>query len=291
MQINKDHKVNTQQIETQLGERINTISLLKETSCSLLYCVETERKYVWKTTKQQAIEKEFDNHRKIYECQLREKDKLNFRIPQVYFLSGDRKSYLMEYIEGGTNLLDVLLQNRDDTSNVFRRTGRCLRQYHDLATKYLTKDKESILTHNTIKQLLDRRAGRKIKSCLDDFGQDSYRIIFKDFTLSNVVLDKSNNIYFLDFQNIYYYAPLYYDLARFIDTTKVFALVRRPLFFLLNRRSVSLALENFLEGYDDTLNKAQLKRMQYLHRREHIQMKANKSKPDSIILKLIYAAI
>ncbi len=291
MQMNKDHKINTQQIETQLGEVINTVSLLKETSCSSLYCVETERKYIWKTSKKQSIEKEFDNHRKIYECQLREKDKLNFRIPKTYFLSSDRKSYLMEYIEGGVNLLDVLLQNRVETADVFRRTGRCLRQYHNLATKYLTKDKENILTHNTIKQLLGKGAGCKIKSCLDGFGEDSYRIIFKDFTLSNVVLDKSDNIYFLDFQNIHYYAPLYYDLARFIDTTRVFALVRRPLFFLLNCRSVNLALESFLDGYDDTLDKTRLKRMQYLHRREHIQMKANKSKLDSTILKLIYTAI
>jgi len=289
--MNKDHKVNTQHIETQLGERINTISLLKETSCSLLYCVETERKYVWKTTKQKTIEKEFDNHRKIFECRLGEKDKPGFGIPKIYFLSGDRKSYLMEYIEGGTNLLDVLLQNRADTGDLFRRTGRCLRQYHNLATKYLAKEKENILTHNTIKQLLDKRGGYKIRGCLDSFSQDSYRIIFKDFTLSNVVLDKNNNIYFLDFQNIYYYAPFYYDLARFIDTTRVFALVRRALFFLLNRRSVNLALEGFLGGYDDTLNKVQLKRMQYLHRREHIQMKANKSKLDSTILKLIYTAI
>lgn len=278
-------------IETQLGEKINTISLLKETSCSSLYCVETERKYVWKTSKQKTIEKEFDNHSKIYECRFRKKNKLNFRIPKTYFLSSDRKSYLMEYIEGGVNLLDVLLQNRAETADVFRRTGRCLRQYHDLTTKYLLKEKEDILAHNTIRQLLSTRQAAKIKSCLDGFSQDSYRIIFKDFTLSNVVLDKSDNIYFLDFQNIHYYAPLYYDLARFIDTTRVFALVRRPLFFLLNRRSVNLALEGFLGGYDDTLDRIQLKRMQYLHRREHIQMKANKSKPDSIILKLIYTAI
>lgn len=291
MQMNKGHRINTQQIEAQLGEAINTVSLLKETSCSFLYCVETKRKYIWKTTRQKTIEKEFENHRKIYECRLKEKDKPGFRIPKTYFLSSDRKSYLMEYIEGGVNLLDVLLQNRDETADVFKKTGRCLRQYHELATKCLYKEKEDILTHNTIRQLLAKRAGRNIKRCLDGFSQDSYRIIFKDFTLSNVVLDKSDNIYFLDFQNIHYYAPLYYDLARFIDTTKVFTLVRRPLFFLLNRRSVNLALENFLNGYDDTLDRTRLKRMQYLHRREHIQMKANKSKLDSIILKLIYTAI
>jgi Ser/Thr protein kinase RdoA (MazF antagonist) len=158
-------------------------------------------------------------------------------------------------------------------------------------TKHLAWNKEDMLVHDTAGQLLDGRKGRRIKRSLDEFDDDSYRIIFKDLTLSNIVLAESGDIYFLDFQKIYYYAPFYYDLARFIDTGKVFSLVRRPLFFLLNFSSINCALKSFLDGYGGGVDEARLKMMQYLHRVKHIQIKANKSKLDSLILKLIYYII
>ena len=289
--MNEKQQPDKNVIENLLGEQIDTISLLKETSCSLLYYVRAKRQYLLKKSKKESIHEEFDNHKRIYECWLKEKENLGFRIPEVYLLDAGKKFYLMEYIESGLNLLEALFQNKDNTNEIFKRAGECVNQYHNLATKYLSQNKESMLEHDTIKQLLDDRGANKIRKTLDDFDDDTYRIIFKDFTLSNIVLDGNNNIYFLDFQKIYYYAPFYYDLARFIDTGRVFSLVRRPLFFLLNFSKINRALNSFLDGYSDALDKTPLKKMQYLHRAEHIRMKANISKLDSMILKLIYCIV
>ena len=276
------------EIETRLNEQIDSITLLKETNCSFLYYTRGKREYVLKKSKEENISEEFDNHRKIYECWFREKENLRFKIPEIYFLSSDRKFYLMEYIENGISILDVLLRGKNDINELFRRAGECINQYHWLVTKYLAENKRSMLVHNTIRLILDGKAGNKIRRCLDEFGDDTYKIIFKDFTPSNIVLDQNKNVYFLDFQKIYYYAPFYYDLARFIDTGKVFSLVHKPLFFLLNSSKIDDALKSFLDGYDSRLDKACLKRMHYVHRKEHIQMKLNKNWFDSIILRIIY---
>ena len=289
--MNEKQQPDKNVIENLLGEQIDTISLLKETSRSLLYYVRAKRQYLLKKSKKESIRQEFDNHKRIYECWIKEKENLRFRIPEVYLLDAGKKFYLMEYIESGLNLLEALFQNKDNTNEIFKRAGECVNQYHNLVTKYLSQNKESMLDHDTIKQLLDDRGANKIRKTLDDFDDDTYRIIFKDFTLSNIVLDKDNNIYFLDFQKIYYYAPFYYDLARFIDTGRVFSLVRRPLFFLLNFSKINRALNSFLDGYSDALDKTPLKKMQYLHRAEHIRMKANISKLDSMILRLIYCIV
>ena len=244
-----------------------------------------------KKSKTRSIEEDFENHKKVYELWRREKENFGFKIPEIHFLSSDKKSYLMQYIAGAVNLLEVLLGGRDDTDEIFSRAGKCVNQYHSFATKHLARNKEDMLVHNTVAQLLHGRKAHKIRRCLDGFDTDTYRIIFKDLTLSNIVLAESSDIYFLDFQKIYYYAPFYYDLARFIDTGKVFSLVRRPLFFLLNFSRINGALKNFLDGYGSEVDEAYLKRMQYMHRAEHIRMKANKSKLDSMVLKLIYSII
>jgi hypothetical protein len=277
-----------EQIETKLGEKINTVTLIKETSCSFIYHIKTNREYVLKKTKSETIEREFDNHEKMYGLWFAEKKNLSFRIPEIFFLNEDKKAYLMEYISDGKNLLEILLQKRIDTVDVFYKTGACLNQYHGLATKYLAADRQNINEHNTIKQLLNSRLKNKVTTCLDIFSTDTYRTIFKDFSPSNIVADNKGNIYFLDFQNLHYYAPFYYDLARFIDTTKAFTLVRKPIFYMRNFPSINKALNSFLDGYGVKIDNLLLKKMQYLHRKEHIRMKANKSNLDATILRLIY---
>ena len=278
-------------IEKQLNEKIDGITLIKETSCSFLYHIKAQKQYVLKKSKAQSISEEFNNHKKIYECWRKEKENLNFKIPEVYFLADDEKFYVMEYIRGAVNLLQLMFRNKNNAAEIFKRAGECMNQYHAFTTKFLFDDKQSMLVHDTIKQLLDSKAADKVRKCLDAFGEDTYRIIFKDFTLSNIVLDDNNNIYFTDFQKIYYYAPLYYDLARFVDTGKVFALVKKPLFFLRNCGKINSILNSFLHGYNPGLDRELLKKMQWLHRAEHIQMKANKSRQDALILKLIYRII
>ena len=278
-------------IEKQLNERIDSFTLIKETSCSFLYHVKAQKQYILKKSKAKSISEQFNNHKKIYECWLSEKENLNFKIPEVYFLSNDEKYYVMEYISGAIDLLQLMFQNKNNAAEIFKRAGESMNQYHTLTTKSLFGGKQSMLEHNTIKQLLDSKAADKARAILDSFSEDTCRIIFKDFTLSNMVLDDDGNIYLIDCQKIYYYAPLYYDLARFIDTGKVFALVKKPLFFLLNCGKINAILNSFLNGYNPELNRELLKKMQWLHRAEHIQMKANKNKLDAVILKLIYCII
>ncbi len=285
------HDIEKDTIEKQLNEKIDSIELIKETSCSFLYHIKAQKQYVLKKSKAKSISEQFNNHKKIYECWRKGKENLNFKIPEVYFLAGDKKYYVMEYISGAVDLLQLLFQNKNSAAGIFKRAGECMNQYHGLATKSLFDDKQSMLEHNTIKQLLDSKAEDKVRAVLDSFSEDTCRIIFKDFTLSNIVLDDSGNIYFIDFQKIYYYAPLYYDLARFIDTGKVFALVKKPLFFLRNCGKINAILNSFLNGYNPELDRELLKKMQWLHRAEHIQMKANKNKRDAVILKLIYCII
>jgi len=281
-------EIDTLFVEKKLGEAISHVTLLRETSCSFLYCLEGDKKYVLKQSKKADISHEFQNHQIIYECWAKDKENLDFKVPQVYFLSDGRDFYLMEYIDGAVNLLDVLFQHHHDRDEIFRRAGVCLRQYHGLTTRYLLEKRKSIFVHNTVEQLLNSKSAEKLKSWLNEFDEQTYRIIFKDFTFSNLALDRSGQLYFIDFQNIYYYAPFYYDLARFIDTFKVFALVRRPGFSLLNRGKIRSALESFVQGYDTKLDRGQLKTMQQFHRAEHIQMKAAKDKFGALVLRLIY---
>jgi len=278
-----------QVIETRLGEKIDSVSLLGKTSCSFLYRLKGSKEYVLKQSIKGDISHEFQNHQTIYDCWA--KESLDFRVPQVYFLSDRKDYYLMEYIDEAINLLEVMFQNRSDRDDIFHRAGTCLSQYHALTTKYLIENQKSIFLHNTVEQLLNSKYSEKMKRLIDKFDEQTYRIIFKDFTFSNLALDRSGQLYFIDFQNIYYYAPFYYDLARFIDTFKVFALVRKPVSFPFNCDRINVALESFLQGYDEKLDRQQLKTMQQFHRAEHIQMKVAKDKLGALVLKLIYCML
>lgn len=280
------YKIDQEILGKQLDEKIDDINLLTETDKSFVYHVVGKQEYILKMSKGPSIEEEFNNQKTIYECWCAEKEHLGFRIPRIYFLSEDGKFYIMEYIQG-RNLLAALFKYKKDTNETFREIGECIHQYHNITTKHLLNHRENITEHNTIKQIL-KNTSKNVKECLDDFQEDMYKIIFKDFTPSNVFLGRNGEIYFLDFQKVHYFAPFYYDLARFIDTTKVFTLVKRPLFFLFNFNKINNALKSFLSGYDPNLDKKCLRKMQYLHRIEHIQMKANKSMFDSIILTIIY---
>ncbi len=273
-----------------MNERISSISLFRETSCSLLFRVRAGKEYVLKKAKRKNINHEFLNHKTIYHCWLDSKEKLDFKIPALFLQTADKKAYLMEYIDG-VNLLDMLLKNNDKAAEVFKLVGKCLHQYHRLATRRLAEKKIDITEHPAVKKLLEGPKAEQLKNYLSLFKQDSYRILLKDFTPSNILVHKNNDIYLVDFQNIYYSAPLYYDLARFIDTTKVFTLVRRPLHFLLRHRRLTRILDGFLEGYGEKLDPAHLRAMQRFHRAEHILSKLDNEKLDAMILKLIYCLI
>lgn len=279
-----------EEIEKQLNEKLSSIRLLRETDCSFLFQINAKRNYVLKKSKSRDINQEFSNHKIIYRCWSEEKDNLAFKIPALIFQTADKKAYLMEYIDGA-NLLDMLLKNGERTAGIFKRVGKCLCQYHRLVTKYLDEKKIDITEHPAVKRLLEGPKAEKLNSCLRLFDRDSYRILLKDFTPSNIVIHKNNDIYLVDFQTIYYSAPLYYDLARFIDTTRVFTLVRRPLYFLLGYRKLNRILDGFLEGYGKDPDPAHLRAMQRFHRAEHILSKLDNHKLDAMMLKLIYCLL
>ena len=286
--MNEHYRAMMVAIDTQLQERIEALSPLKETSCSRLYLARGRQTYVVKQAKKENIRQEYDNHRTVYDCWRQEADHVDFRVPETYCISEDQTYYVMAYIEGAKNLNDLLRQDLEDIRKPFAEVGVSLRQYHRVMTDHLGQDPENILSHDTMEQLLGRERAARLLADFATFNEETYRVIFKDVTASNILLGGDGRVYFIDFQHIRYWAPLYYDLARFIDTTQALTLVHRPLFFLKERHKINSVLRCFLDGYNGEFNEADLRRMQGVHRREHIQMKRKHGWLDAVVLSLIY---
>jgi hypothetical protein len=119
--------------------------------------------------------------------------------------------------------------------------------------------------------------------------QDRFGIIYKDFTPSNIVVDLQGTMYFLDIQDDFYRAPLAYDWARFIDTTKVFSIVRKPS-MIFSFDLVKRAVNAFLEGYGGAADEY-FQSIQFVHRTEHVHIKITKTRMRGIILKLLYMIV
>jgi hypothetical protein len=275
-------------VHQSVGEKTERCLLINETACSWLWLISGQSKYILKINKKNNIKEEYENHKTIYDLWSQNESGLDFQIPKPYAIGNNYQEYIMDYVEEGQNLLEILFRNDHRADNIFLRTGQCLCQFHELTTRGLINAKQDLLLHNSIAKILKKKKGKKLKKLLGEFSNNTNKVIFKDFKPSNVVVDKNNKIYFLDFQKIYYYAPFYYDLARFIDTTKIFAIVKKPLFSLSNRRYINSAIQSFLIGYGDGIVLGDLKKMQKLHRSEHICMKRNINIFDSIVLKFLY---
>ncbi len=277
--------------EKRLNEKFSEAVLLKETSCSFLYRLSGKKQYLLKKGKTEEFTDEYENHKIIYELWNAEKDYLDFKIPELYFVCDEEQFYVMEFISQGTDLQKLLQQDLDKAKNAFRRTGDCLRQYHDLTTRRLSHSKENIFDYKHMVQLFQRGYRNEIMDVFDQFEEGDYRIVHNDFKPSNVVLDSNGNIYFLDFNQIYFYAPFHYDLIRFIDTAKVFALINAPARYMFDARKINATLEVFLQGYSGNIDRTLLKKMAEVRRKEHIQMKLNYRWLDAAVLKIIYYLI
>ncbi len=277
-------------IEQRLAERVESMHLLAETAPSRIYLVRADRQYVVKESKKGSIVQEYSHHKAIYECWLPRRDQLGFGIPRPYFLSDDRRFFMMEYIEGD-NLLRILLQGTGDVQGLFRQTGQYLRQFHDMTTNHLALQTRPLTECDSIRKLLTGPQRPLLDTCLGAFSETTYRAIFKDFTPSNVVINQAGQVYFLDYHELGYYAPFYYDLARFVDTTRVFGLIRRLPYSAIGFHRVRQALACFIEGYGNEAEPALLKKMQIVHRREHVRMKLDYSLWRGILLRLIYVVV
>lgn len=286
--------IQTQQLEAigqRLTDDIEYAELLKETSLSNIYLLSGRQKYALKENKNGNIRTEYDNHRRIFDIWSGHKEAVEFYVPKPYLLSDDESFYVMEYIAEAIDLKDALPMQGEKALVLYNRTGRCLRQYHEMMTEEIVDRRMDIQSHPPLTKLLAGKNGEHLREVLSKFNEDCYRIIFKDFTFSNVMVDTKNEIYLFDFQKIEYYAPFYYDLARFIDTLKVFTFLEHPVFAIRHWPLIKKATKRFIEGYGKPINPSLLQSMQLLHRKEHVFEKYRNAPLKAMILKLIYTFV
>jgi hypothetical protein len=279
-----------QNIEARLHETIHGHHLLTETYPSRIFVLHGQRDYLLKLTRTIPLGKQFANHKRIYDVWVDQKDSLGFRIPKPYLLGPDDDYIVMEYVNGD-NLLNQVIQGRDDIVDVYRRTGQSLRQYHTLATQAFRDMAEPLIQYGYLAELRLRRAGRHVVERLEAFSSDSQRVLFKDFTPANIAVTQAGDIYFLDLQDVFYAGPLYYDLSRFMDTTKVFSIVRNPLCLLRGYGRIRQALDAFIQGYGSEIDPEALTRMAYIHRQEQIYIKTTKTWIRGLVLRLLFTVI
>ena len=276
-------------IEEQLNETIERHQLMAETNRSYIYHMIGKRQYVLKQSKRVSLVQQFECHKQVFDLWQRQKKHCIFRIPEPYLSSRDGKFMLMEYVNGDS-LLKGLVSGDDKIENVFRQAGQGLQQYHALVTEAFFNQKEDLSRYEYIADVLSKTGGHVIRQRLSEFPDESKRVLFKDFSPANVVVSQSGEIYFLDVQEAFYFGPLYYDLSRFIDTTKVFSIVKNP-FVVFNYARVRQVVQAFLEGYNEAIDFDLLKKMQFVHRKEHIHIKMTVKPISAIILKLLYGVL
>ncbi len=283
--------IQTQQFEAvaqRLGDDIEHAELLKETSLSKLYLLEGRQKYVLKENKCGNIRTEYDNHLRVFEIWSRHKEAAEFYVPKTYFLNEDESFYVMEYIAEAIELRETLPKQAEKALDSYDRTGRCLRQYHEIMTEEIVDNRMDIENHPILAKLLAGKNGKHMQKILSEFGEECYQIILKDFTFSNVMVDTKGKLYFFDFQKIEYYAPFYYDLARFIDTLKVFTFLEHPIFAIRRWPLIKKATKRFIEGYGKPVDQKLLRSMQLFHRKEHVFEKYRNAPLKAMILKFLY---
>ncbi len=250
--------------------------------------------YIIKQSLNGSIIKDYKNHELVYQIWNRVKGDVDFIIPEPLFCDVDSKYYIMEFISDANNLQDIVLN--DDSTNLedsFNRIGKVLYQYHHFMTLHLLSKREEFEGHNTLKSVLTSRKKGIFINLMNHFDESMYSIIFKDFKPSNILIDLNDKIYLIDFQNIYYYAPFYYDLARFIDSLKVFTFFKSPMFYFLNRKRINRFIECFTKGYSESkIDIKLLNDARKIHQMEHIFMKKDKGhNMKAFILEIFYSVV
>ncbi len=273
-------------IEEFLGQTITRVSLLADTFPSWLYRLDTNKSYVCKITKRQPLAYQYDNHKRIYQEWNCKQSSLCFRIPEPYLLGPDGQFVLMEYVEG-VNLLRFLTTSRSDVSGLFEKVGLSLRQFHRLVAVF-REDARDLQECKSIADVLVEPGGPEIAQRLNHVSPNQCGVIFRDFTPTNVLATTNEDLYFVDIPEVFYRGPYYYDLARFIDTTKVFGLTTKPWWFLRQPKCIQQAVEAFLKGFDPALDLGRLKEMQQVQRKEHVHYKTHETRVRGMILELLY---
>jgi len=252
--------LNLEELEENLNMEIECINLIKKTDSSSIYLLMNKNmKYILKRSLNGNIIKDYRNHEAVYKIWESCKKDINFIIP--------------------ANL-----------EKQFNHVGNVLYQYHHCMTLHVLSKRKEFTEHNTLKSVLSSKKKKMFRDLLGHFDRGTYTIIFKDFKPSNVLIDKNNKIYLIDFQNIHYCAPFYYDIARFIDSLEVSTLFKSPLFYFLNRRRLNRFTECFMKGYSEsTIDNGLLNDARKMHQIEHVFMKKDKGQSmKAILLKMFY---
>jgi len=258
-----------------------------------LISLDSGQKIILKVGKvSEVIMDEYFNHSNLYSHWQKHKDKFDFKIPRPLYFFQNHSSYLMEYVEGAKSLDEVFCASlMDSRSNLlpklFARVGVCLAQYHTVFTQ-MRPNTKSVLDHDSVDGLLSGSGKKEYLQIYRTFPKKCYRNILKDFKPQNILV-AGEDIYFIDFQKIDYSAPLYYDLARFIDTLHLFTFLEKPDQYFKNRKYLAKSACSFLSGYGE-VNMRLLSACRRLHQLEHVYIKRKKAL-NAFILFLFYKLI
>ncbi|MCF7973904.1 MAG: aminoglycoside phosphotransferase family protein [Phycisphaerae bacterium] len=277
-------------IETRLSETIHEVRQLAETKPSSIFYLRGQRDYVLKRTKRVPLGREFESLQKVYDLWLTQKACLEFRVPKPYLLGPEGQFILMAYIDGET-LLAKLIAEEEGVETLFSRAGRGLKQYHDLMTDRMHDGAEDLSEYEYMADTLRQPGGSLMRERLGNFPPETRRVLFKDFTPANVMVSEAGHIYFVDIQEIFYTGSLYYDLARFIDTTKVFSIIKKPARALRGIHHIRRAVQAFLSGYGHEVDHGLLKRMQVIHQKEHVYIKNTVTPMNALVLRTLYTVL
>ena len=287
------NEFNIREIKRELNIESPAIRPIKSTGASDIFEISSvDKKYILKMGKYNSINEEFENHKRVYNIWIKNKVGINFFIPKPYFFNKEANYYVMEYVDKAGNLQDMILeQSPIKLENYFKKVGKMLYQYQELMTKYLNSEKHSILGHNTIQSILSSSKEKFYSKIFNKIDGGNNKIIFKDFKPANILIDKFGKLYLIDFQKIFYWAPFYYDLARFIDAVKVFTFFKSPFFYLYNRKKIHRLIIFFIKGYSQNqkIDFDILQKTHKLHQIEHVFMKKDKHQTISAwLLSLFY---
>lgn len=284
--INDQYKI---LIEQQLNDKFDSVKPLAETRVSSILVLIGKQKYIFKLSKLKPLHNHFENHKKIFNLWAGKKALCDFRISEPVMLGPEGRFMVIEYVDG-ENLLTKLTKDANNVDSLFERTGRGLKQYHALLTQEILDNIGGFDRCKKMTDFLWKKDDQEMLKHLSEFPSECERGIFRDFTPTNVIISQTDEIYFCDLQEAFYSGPLYYDIARFIDTTKVFNLIKTKSLFNRPKRARE-AIDAFLTGYGNDIELVLLRKMQAIHRKDHIRFKKATNPFRGLILKILYKVV
>ncbi len=278
-------------IEKQIGENIHSYKLMSTTDCSRVYEIRSKHQsYVLKLGKHgENMHKDFMNHSMVYKSWLNKRNYLNFNIPEPFFSDIKENFYVMKYVERSKNIQSILhddiLKDFTKLIDIFSRSGMALKEYHNLFPREMSFKKSFCRFDSNRLKEAETYEKNEITSLYESLPKDDFCYIHADFKPMNVLIDNKNRIWIIDFKEIFYFGSPYMDVARFIDSAKIFTFLHSPFTYLKKRMLLNELLTHFLYNYDCNLNLKSL--LASLKCNKYLYIKSKK-KWQSGIIKHIY---